>query len=105
MDVSYTLRVLGRVCQLYGIWVTSNKGLGWGLASTQIELPARLPLRENPMLTSKDLVALLALLLGTLIIAIVQRRSNKMNRSNPLTVNPKSRTESDVNKDRLPGGE
>ena len=57
------------------------------------------------MLTSKDLVALLALLLSTLAVAIFQRRSHKTNRSNPPTVNPKSRTESDVNKDRLPGGE
>jgi hypothetical protein len=67
--------------------------------------PLLVPLRENAMLTSKDLVALLALLLGTLIVAIVQRRSHKTNRSNTPTVNPKYGTESDVNKDRLPGGE
>jgi len=57
------------------------------------------------MLTSKSLVALLALLFGTLIVAILQRRSHKANRSNPPTVIRKSGTESDVNKNWLPRGE
>lgn len=64
----------------------------------------------NPMLTPKDLVAFLAPLLLTLIVAIVQRRRGKMNRSTlptapPANTNPKFGTESDANKDRRPGGE
>jgi hypothetical protein len=56
------------------------------------------------MLTFKSLVALLALL-GALIVAIVQRRSHRTNRSKSPTVIRKSGTEGDVNKNWLPRGE
>ena len=64
----------------------------------------------DPMLTPKNLVAFLALLLVTLIVVIVQRRSSKVNRSTlpiapPANANRKSGTESDANKERRPGGE
>ena len=64
----------------------------------------------NPMLTPKDLISFLALLLVALLLAIVQRRLGKLNRSTlptapPTNANIKSGIESDVNKDRRPGGE
>ena len=58
------------------------------------------------MLTSKDLVAILIALV-ILIILIVQWRSDKSSRppTTPLLANVKSGTESNLNKDRHPGGE
>ena len=57
------------------------------------------------MLTSKDFVAVLIALV-ILIVVIVQRHSGKSSRhaTTPLPA-LKSGTESDVNKDRRPGGE
>ena len=64
----------------------------------------------NPILTPKDLISFLALLLVALLLAIVQRRLDKLNRSTlptapPTNANIQSGIESDVNKDRRPGGE
>ena len=64
----------------------------------------------NPMLTPKDLILFLALLLVALLLAIVQRRLGNLNRSTrptapPTNANIESGIENDVNKDRRPGGE
>ena len=59
------------------------------------------------MLTSKDIIAVLIALV-ILIVVIVQRRSGKLSHgaTTPLPAGPtlKPGTESDVNKDRHPGG-
>jgi len=58
------------------------------------------------MLTLKDLITFLALLV-TLVVAIVRRQSSKANRNSPSTAPPanlKSELEGVVNKDRRPGG-
>ena len=59
------------------------------------------------MLTSKDLVAAVLPALLALIVIIGQRRSGKSRRpvTTPPPANLKCGTESDVNKDRRPGGE
>ena len=58
----------------------------------------------NLTLTPKDLIAFLSLLLVSLVVAIVQRRSI-LPTAPPANANPKFGVESDVNKDRRPGGE
>jgi hypothetical protein len=58
------------------------------------------------MLTSKDIVTVLIALVISIVV-IVQRYSGKSSPSatTPPPANLKSDTESDVNKDRRPGGE